>query len=51
MKAINRKLWRDLNAARGQALAISLVIACGLAILCHVVRHMGSARKLPQRLL
>ncbi|MDF1789155.1 MAG: hypothetical protein P1U82_25060 [Verrucomicrobiales bacterium] len=31
MKAINRKLWRDLNAARGQALAISLVIACGLA--------------------
>ena len=31
MKAINRKLWRDLNAARGQALAICLVIACGLA--------------------
>ncbi len=31
MKAINRKLWRDFAATRGQALAISLVIACGLA--------------------
>jgi putative ABC transport system permease protein len=31
MKAIDRKLLRDFSAARGQALAISLVIACGLA--------------------
>lgn len=31
MKAIDRKLWRDLVATRGQALAICLVIACGLA--------------------
>ncbi len=31
MKAIDRKLWRDLWGMKGQALAISLVIASGVA--------------------
>lgn len=31
MKALHHKLWRDLAHTRGQALAITLVIACGLA--------------------
>ncbi len=51
MKAINRKLWRDLNAARGQALAISLVIACGLATFVMSLGTWEALEKLPQRLL
>jgi putative ABC transport system permease protein len=31
MKALDRKLWRDLWHLRGQALAIALVVACGVA--------------------
>ncbi len=31
MRALNRKLWRDLWQLKGQASAISLVIACGIA--------------------
>ncbi len=30
---LNRKLWRDLRRLRGQALAVSLVMACGLAMM------------------
>jgi len=32
MKAINRKLWREVWHIRGQALAIALILACGVAI-------------------
>ena len=32
MKAIDRKLWRDLWGMRGQALAIALVIVSGVAV-------------------
>jgi putative ABC transport system permease protein len=31
MNALNRKLWRDLFQLWGQALAIALVVACGIA--------------------
>src|SRR5689334_20356183 len=30
---LNRKLWRDLRRMKGQALAVSLVMACGLAMM------------------
>jgi len=30
---LDRKLWRDLNRMKGQALAVALVMACGLAML------------------
>ena len=33
MTALNHKLRRDLLALKGQALAIALVIACGVATL------------------
>ncbi len=32
MKALNRKLFRDLLQMKGQALTISLVMACGIAV-------------------
>ena len=32
MRALDHKLWRDLWNLKGQATAISLVIACGIAI-------------------
>ena len=32
MRALDHKLWRDLWNLKGQAAAISLVIACGIAI-------------------
>ena len=31
MKALNRKLWRDLWHLRGQALAVALIVAAGIA--------------------
>lgn len=31
MKALDRKLWRDLWGLRGQGLAVALVVACGIA--------------------
>lgn len=31
MRALDRKLWRDLRQVQGQAIAISLVVACGVA--------------------
>ena len=33
MHPLNRKLWRDLVRLRGQALAIALIIASGVALL------------------
>ena len=30
---LNRKLWRDLGRMKGQAVAVSLVMACGLAMM------------------
>ena len=30
---LDRKLWRDLSRMKGQAIAVSLVMACGLAML------------------
>ncbi len=30
---LNRKLWRDLRRMKGQAIAVSLVMACGLAMM------------------
>ena len=32
MRALNRKMWRDLWHLKGQAMAIALVIICGVAI-------------------
>jgi len=32
MKALDRKLWRDLLHMRGQMLAIAAVVACGVAV-------------------
>src|ERR1700690_3221299 len=32
MRALNRKLLRDLRHLRGQVVAISLVVACGVAV-------------------
>ena len=33
MRALHRKLFRDLRRMKGQAAAVSLVMACGLAML------------------
>ncbi len=33
MANLDRKLWRDLSRMKGQAIAVSLVMACGLAML------------------
>src|SRR5215831_19347614 len=33
MSHLDRKLWRDLGRIRGQAVAVSLVMACGLAMM------------------
>ena len=33
MRHLDRKLWRDLNRMKGQAIAVSLVMACGLAMM------------------
>src|SRR5205085_5056261 len=30
---LDRKLWRDLRRLKGQAMAVSLVMACGLAMM------------------
>src|ERR1043165_5348331 len=30
---LDRKLWRDLNRLKGQAVAVALVMACGLAMM------------------
>src|SRR5262245_34249851 len=30
---LDRKLWRDLSRLKGQAIAVALVMACGLAMM------------------
>jgi len=45
MRALDRKLLRDLWRIRGQALAIALVIACGVAT---VVMSFGALRSLEE---
>jgi putative ABC transport system permease protein len=42
MRALDRKLLRDLWQMRGQALAISLVIACGIATFVMSLNTLGS---------
>ncbi len=42
MRAIDRKLWRDLWAMRGQALAIALVIVSGIAIFVMALSTLSS---------
>ncbi len=44
MKALNRKLLRDLYHLRGQALAVGLVIACGIATFVMSFSTMESLR-------
>ena len=43
MRALDRKLTRDLWHLRGQALAIALVLACGVAM---SVMALGMLRSL-----
>ncbi|MCP5535165.1 MAG: FtsX-like permease family protein [Akkermansiaceae bacterium] len=45
MKALNRKLLRDLSSMKGQALAISSVVACGIAVF---VMSMTTLRSLSE---
>jgi putative ABC transport system permease protein len=42
MKALDRKLWRDLWRMRGQAMAIMLVISCGVATFIMFITTMDS---------
>ncbi len=42
MRAIDRKLWRDLWAMRGQALAIAVVIVSGIAIFVMALSTLSS---------
>jgi putative ABC transport system permease protein len=44
MKALDRKLLRDLLAMRGQALAIAAVIACGIAAFVMALTTLASLR-------
>ena len=45
MSVLDTKMWRDLNRLKTQALAVSLVIACGVATL---VLALGAYRSLDQ---
>jgi putative ABC transport system permease protein len=45
MSALNRKLLRDLWQMRGQALAISLVIACGIALFVMSLCTLATLRR------
>ncbi len=42
MRALDRKLMRDLLAIKGQAIAISLVIGCGVAVFVMALSLLGS---------
>lgn len=44
MQALDRKLWRELWAMRGQALAIALVIASGVAVYVMSLSTLDSLR-------
>jgi len=42
MKALDKKLWRDLWRMKGQVIAITLVIACGVATFVMFISTMDS---------
>src|SRR4026209_723455 len=45
---LDRKLLRDLSRMKGQAIAVALVIACGLAMLTmsrHLIKSLESTRR------
>jgi putative ABC transport system permease protein len=47
MKALHRKLFRDLGHIRGQLLAVSVIMGCGLALMImsrSLIRSLESAR-------
>ena len=44
MRALDRKLWRDLWHMKGQALAIALVILCGVATYIMFIAILDSLR-------
>ena len=44
MRALNRKMWRDLWHLKGQALAIALVISCGVAIFIMFLSTLDTLR-------
>lgn len=44
MRALDRKLFRDLLHMKGQAFAISLVMACGIAVFVLAQTTLGSLR-------
>ena len=45
MRALEKKLWRDLWRIRAQAVAIALVMACGIAVM---IMTFGSMRSLSE---
>ena len=48
VSALNRKLLRDLRSQWGQAAAIALVLACGVAAFVMAVNTLGSLRRTQQ---
>ena len=45
---LDRKLWRDLRRIKGQALAVALVMACGLAMMVmarSLIHSLDSTRR------
>jgi putative ABC transport system permease protein len=48
VSALNRKLLRDLRGQSGQAAAIALVLACGVAAFVMAVNTLGSLRRTQQ---
>ena len=45
LSALNRKLLRDLLAMKGQAIAIAMVVACGVAIFVMYLSNFDSLRR------
>ena len=48
MRALDRKLWRDLSRMRGQSVAIAAVIGCGIAVFIgarSTLRSLDAARQ------
>ena len=44
MKALDRKLWRDLGQMKSQALAIALVVMCGVSTYIMFLTALGALR-------
>lgn len=49
VRALDRKLWRDLWQMKGQALAIALVVMCGVATYVMFLSTLGSLRATQDR--